>query len=44
MYKWKWMVLDALGCMNNSDFERKKNRQHCARCLLFFPEITSTIK
>ena len=22
-YKWKWMVLAALGCMNNSDFDKK---------------------
>ena len=22
--KWKWMVLGALGCMNNADFEKKK--------------------
>ena len=22
IYKWKWMVLDALGCMNNADFEK----------------------
>ena len=21
IYKWKWMVLGALGCMNNADFE-----------------------
>ena len=20
IYKWKWMVLGALGCMNNADF------------------------
>ena len=24
MYKWKWMVLDALGCMNNADIGGKK--------------------
>ena len=24
IYKWKWMVLGALGCMNNADFEEKK--------------------
>ena len=23
IYKWKWMVLGALGCVNNADFERK---------------------
>ena len=22
----KWMVLDALGCMNNADFEQKDNK------------------
>ena len=25
IYKWKWMVLGALGCVNNADFERIKN-------------------
>ena len=25
IYKWKWMVLGALGCMNIADFERKLN-------------------
>ena len=24
MYKWKWMMLGALRCMNNVDFEKKK--------------------
>ena len=24
VYKWNWMVLGALGCINNPDFERKK--------------------
>jgi hypothetical protein len=23
IYKWKWMVLGALRCMNNADFEKK---------------------
>ena len=23
IYKWKWMVLGALGCMNNADFDEK---------------------
>jgi hypothetical protein len=23
IYKWKWLVLDAFGCMNNADFEKK---------------------
>ena len=22
IYKWKWMVLGALGCMNNANFEK----------------------
>ena len=22
IYKWKWMVLDVLECMNNVDFEK----------------------
>ena len=25
IYKWKWMVLDAIGCMNNADFDRNKD-------------------
>ena len=24
IYKWKWMVLGALGCMNIADFDKKK--------------------
>ena len=24
IYKWKWMVLGALGCMNNADFHKKR--------------------
>ena len=24
IYKWKWMVLGALGCLNNVDFEKLK--------------------
>ena len=24
VYKWKWMVLGALECMNNADFEKNK--------------------
>ena len=36
IYKWKWMVLGALGYMNNADFDTKKvNENKCARCLLF---------
>ena len=23
IYKWKWTVLSALGCMNNADIERR---------------------
>ena len=26
IYKWKWMVIDALGCMNNVDFEKKNSK------------------
>ena len=26
IYKWKWMVLGALGCMNNADFEKKEKQ------------------
>ena len=25
--KWKWMVLGALGCMNNADFEERKKKK-----------------
>ena len=28
MYRWKWMVLGALGCMNNMDFEKKLVNDH----------------
>ena len=24
IYKWKWIVLGALGCVNNADFGEKK--------------------
>ena len=24
IYKWKWMVLGALGCVNNAEVEKKK--------------------
>ena len=23
IFKWKWMMLGALGCMNTADFEKK---------------------
>jgi hypothetical protein len=26
IYKWKWMVLGALGCINNADFEKQKSK------------------
>ena len=26
IYKWKWMVLGALGYMNNTDFEKKNSK------------------
>ena len=42
------MVLGALGCINNADFEEKISRlQHCARCVYYLSEITtrtSTLK
>ena len=29
IYKWKWRVLGALGCMNNANFEKKgKNKNN----------------
>ena len=31
--EWKWMVLGALGCMNNVDFKKISQWQHCARCV-----------
>jgi hypothetical protein len=35
------MVLGALGCMNNADFEKKNSKcQHCARCVYILLEIT----
>ena len=34
IYKWKWMVLGALGCMNNGDFEKKVNDNIVHECLL----------
>ena len=27
MYKWKWMVLRAIGCVNNVDFEERKKKK-----------------
>ena len=41
IYKWKWMVLGALGCMNNADFEKISKSQHCARCVYYLSEITT---
>ena len=42
IYKWKWMVLSTLGCMNNADFERKISKwQHCARCVNYLSEVTT---
>ena len=42
------MVLVAVGCMNNADFENKiSKRQHCDRCVCYFSEIatcTSALK
>ena len=42
IYKWKWMLLGALGCMNNADFEEKNSkRQHCLRSVYYLSEITT---
>ena len=35
------MVLGALECMNNADFEKINKRQHCARCIYYLSEITT---
>ena len=35
------MVLGALGCMNNVDFEKISKWQHCARCVYYLSEITT---
>ena len=39
------MVLDALGFMNNADFEKKKKSklEHCARCVYYLSIITKRI-
>ena len=43
MVKWKWNVFDALRCMNNADFGKKKkrkiNEQHYARCVYYLSEF-----
>ena len=42
IYKWKWMVLGALGCINNANFEKKNCKwQHCVRCVYYLSEITT---
>ena len=41
IYKLNWMVFDALGCMNNADFEKNSKCQHCSRCIYFMLEITA---
>ena len=35
------MVLAAFGCMNNVCFEKNIKRQHYARCVYYWPEITT---
>ena len=37
------MVLGALGCINNADFEQEISKcRHCARCVFYiFSEITT---
>ena len=37
IYKWKWMVLGALRCMNNADLDKKNIVLVC----LLFSEITT---
>ena len=32
IYKWKWIVLGALGCMNNANFEKKKTKEMTTLC------------
>ena len=34
------MVLGALGCVNNADFEKISKRQHWARCVYYLSEVT----
>ena len=34
------MVLGALGCINNADFEKNKG-EYCARCTYYLSEITT---
>ena len=41
IYKWKWLVLGALGYMNNADYEKKSKYQNCGRCVYYLPEITA---
>ena len=36
IYKWKWVVLSALGCMNNTDLGKD-----CARCVYYLSENTT---
>ena len=31
IYKWKWIVLSALGCMTNTDFEKKIVKDNIVR-------------
>ena len=48
IHKCKWMVLGALGCMNNADLEKKRSKlPHCASCVCYLSEImtcTSDLK
>ena len=42
IYKWKWTVLGALGCMDKANFEKKNSKwQHYARYLYYLPDITT---
>ena len=43
LYKWKWMVLGALGCINNADFEKIIKWQNCVRCVYCLSEFMTNI-
>ena len=39
VYKWKWKVLGALGCMRIFKI-LVNDKQHCVRCVYYLSEIT----
>ena len=43
IYKWKWKALGALRCLNNADLKNSK-RKHCARCVYYLSEITTSTR